>query len=129
MKAKLLKILRKDKRYSITHRHKIDGYPYSGWWYLTDHKLEISHRSKKLADCVNDYYTLIQGKIQIRKYKIIVFLCLLFLIIFFSSCVENEPPVEVWNPYTNSIDSTVQEESELLLLLEEAIKKDTLINQ
>lgn len=103
MKTRLLKIIRKDRRYSIEHRHHIEGYPYSGWWYLIDHKSLKHSRNKKLIEIVKLYLFFMVAKRKILLSKFIVFVSALIIFLLLYSCKEER--IEIWNPYTSDVSN------------------------
>lgn len=81
MKTKLLKIIRRDKRFVIEHKYYRAGFPFSGWWYLTDTKLHRMVRHKRIKNIVYEYHQVYKFRIKTKWLLWIFGLFLLSLII------------------------------------------------
>lgn len=66
MKTKLLKTVRRDKRFIIEHKYYKAGFEHSGWWYLTDTRLHKMVRHKRIKNIVYEYYKINQMRQKIK---------------------------------------------------------------
>ncbi len=95
MKTKLLKIIRKDRRFTISKKGIVKGYNYSGWWYLHDMQLNLSTRNKSLKPILKEYLRMLTFRNQMKIYRALFFgLGIVLTMILFTGCDEER--IEMW---------------------------------
>lgn len=104
MKTRLLKKIRSDKRFTLEHRGHVPGYYYSGWWYVSDLKLNRNVRHKKIQNVLNWLVNIYRWQFWL---KFSAFTLVSIIIILLTISCEPERK-EIWNPISKQIIDTNQ---------------------
>lgn len=107
MKAKLLKKIRSDERFVLERIGHFEDYPNSGWWYVSDTRLNRRVRHKKMRNVLewlSNVY-IIQFNLRVIKFIFFSFLALIIATTLISCDNKAEPRQEVF--YYEAGDDTL----------------------